>query len=190
MATLQSRGEPLYEEDIWTYEDYLELPSDGKIYEIIGGTLLMAPAPATKHQKVSRNLEFLIWDYVRRNKLGDVYNAPIDVIFDRLNVVEPDLVYISQERTNIIKEKGIFGAPDLIVEILSPHNADVDIKRKKQLYEHFAVREYWVVDPDKKKVEIYIMQGGNYELKGTYLEQDSIESGQIEGLKVPLEEVF
>ncbi len=144
MATQQSRGEPLYEEDIWTYQDYLELPSDGKIYEIIGGTLLMAPAPATKHQKVSRNLEVLIWDYVRKNKLGEIYDAPIDVIFDRLNIVEPDLVYISQERTNIIKEKGIFGAPDLVVEILSPHNANVDIKKKKQLYEHFAVREYWV----------------------------------------------
>ena len=189
MATLQSSGEP-FEEDIWTYQDFLELPSDGKIYEIIGGTLLMAPAPATSHQNVSRNLEFLIWDYVRRNKLGEIYDAPIDVIFDRLNVVEPDLVYITQERINIIKEKGIFGAPDLIIEILSPHNADVDIKRKKQLYEHFAVREYWIVDPDKKQAEVYIMQGGTYELKGTYLEQDSVESRQIAGLKVPLGEVF
>ncbi|MEW5803520.1 MAG: Uma2 family endonuclease [bacterium] len=190
MATLHSMSEPLYEEDIWTYQDYLELPNDGKIYEIIGGTLLMAPAPTTKHQKVSRNLEFFIWDYVRKNRLGEIYDAPIDVIFDKLNVVQPDLVYVARKRAHIIKEKGIFGAPDLIVEILSPHNAEVDIKRKKQLYEHFFVREYWLVDPDKKEVEVYTIEGGRYGLKGAYCEQESIESSQIAGLMVPFGEVF
>ncbi|MCL6583241.1 MAG: Uma2 family endonuclease [bacterium] len=190
MATIPNKSEPLYEDDIWTYEDYLNLPSDGKIYEIIGGGLVMSPAPSPKHQKISRNLALYIWNYVRKNKLGEVYYAPIDLILDRLNVVQPDLVYVARKRCEIIKENGIFGVPDLIVEILSPHNAEVDIKKKKQLYEHFAVREYWIVNPEIKKVEVYIMQGGGYKHQGTYLEQDSLESRQIEGLKVPLSEVF
>jgi len=190
MAIIQSSSDLRYEEDIWTYQDYLELPSDGKIYEIIGGKLFMTPAPTPKHQKISRNIEILMWDYVRKNKLGEVYYAPIDVTFDELNTVQPDLLYISRERSHIIKEKGIFGAPDLIVEILSPHSINTDVKRKKQIYERFAVKEYWIVDTDEKKVEIYIMQGGKYELKGIYLGQDIIESWQIEDLKISLEEIF
>ena len=134
MAMRQHSREARSEEDIWTYRDYLDLPIDGKTYEIIGGNLSMAPAPRIRHQKVSRNLELSIWEYVRKNELGEVYYAPINVIFDELNVVQPDLIYISRERARIIKEEGIFGASDLIIEILSPQNVGADMKRKKQLY--------------------------------------------------------
>lgn len=190
MAIIQSNTEPQYEEDIWTYQDYLELPCDGKIYQIIGGILDMTPAPSPKHQKLSRNLELILWEHVRKNYLGEVYDAPIDVIFDELNIVQPDLLFISQDRKHIIKERGIFGAPDMIIEILSPYSASTDMKKKKQLYQRFGVREYWIVNPEEKKVEIYLLHGGRYELKGVFLKHDTIESEQIQDLKISLQEIF
>lgn len=177
-------------EDVWTYQEYLELPNDGKRYEILKGRLEMTPAPSTKHQDVSRNLGTILWDFVKKHDLGKVYFAPVDVIFDQINVVEPDLIYISKERQELIREAGIFGSPDLIIEIQSPGTLHVDAKRKKDIYERFGVREYWIVDPKEKKAEVFILKGGGYILKGIYTENDSIECKTIKGLSVPLAEVF
>lgn len=177
-------------EEVWTYQEYLDLPEDGKRYEILKGRLEMAPAPSTRHQDISRNLEIILWDYVRKHNLGKVYYAPVDVIFDQVNVVQPDLVYISREREEIIKEAGIFGAPDLIIEIQSPSTGHVDAKRKSDIYWRFGVKEYWIVEPMEKKVEVYLLKGGRYNLEGVYTEQDTVECRAIKGLLVPLAEVF
>ena len=177
-------------EDIWTYQDYLHLPDDGKTYQIIGGELIMAPAPSLSHQGVSRNLEFIIWNFVKRHNLGEVFDAPVDVIFSQVNVAQPDIVYISSSRLNKLKEKGVFGAPDWVIEILSPSTSDMDLRLKHQLYQRFGVREYWIVDPTEKQVEVYLLQGGGYILKGLFLEKDTVEVETIKGLKISLEEVF
>jgi len=177
-------------EDIWTYQEYLELPDDGKRYEILNGRLEMTPAPSTRHQAVSRNLEIILWDFVRKNNLGEIFYAPMDVVFDQVNVVQPDIVFVSRERSELIREKGIFGAPDLVVEIQSPGTLHVDAKRKKGMYERFGVREYWIVDPGEKKVEAYLLKGGGYTHAGIYTEKDTIECASIKGLSVPLAEVF
>ncbi len=176
--------------EVWTYQEYLELPDDGKRYEILKGRLEMTPAPSTRHQDVSRNLGTILWDFVKRHDLGKIYYSPVDVIFDQINVVEPDIIYISKERQELIREKGIFGAPDLIIEIQSPGTLHVDAKRKKDIYERFGVREYWIVDPSEKKVEVFMLKGGGYKLEGIYTEGDSIECKTIKGLSVPLSEVF
>jgi Uma2 family endonuclease len=151
-------------EDVWTYQEYLELPDDGKRYEILKGRLEMTPVPIIRHQDVARNLGCILWDFVN--------------------------IYISKERQELIREAGIFGAPDLIIEIQSPGTLHVDAKRKKDIYERFGVREYWIVDPKEKKAEVFILRGGGYILEGIYTENDSIEGKTIKGLSVPLAEVF
>jgi len=165
-------------QEIWTYEDYRELPNDGKIYQVVGGKLLMTPAPSTRHQDISRNLAFVMWRFVKDHNSGKVYNAPIDIVF------------IAKNRLNIIKEKGIFGAPDWVIEIVSSSTRKIDIKLKKDLYERFGVREYWIVYPEKEKIEVYLLEGGNYKFKGIFLKNDILEVNRIEGLKINLEEVF
>ena len=177
-------------QNIWTYEDYRELPNDGKTYQVIGGKLFMRPAPSTRHQKICRNLSFIIWNFVKEHNLGEIYNAPIDVVFRSVNVVQPDIIFVSKGRLKIIKEKGIFGAPDWIIEIISPSTDKIDIKLKKDLYEYFGVREYWIVYPDDEKVEVYLLKEGRYRLKGAFSKNETLKSEIIQGLKVNLGEVF
>jgi len=162
------------DEEIWTYEDYLKLPPDGKTYQIIGGKLFMAPAPTPYHQKVSRNLEFILWSWVKENNLGEVLYAPVDVVFSSVNVVQPDIIFISKNKIEILKERGIFGAPDLIVEIISPSTSELDIKLKNR----------------EKKIQVYQLKGGTYRLKGVFLGEDIIRSELIKGLEINLKEVF
>jgi len=178
------------DEEIWTYEDYLKLPPDGKTYQIIGGKLFMTPAPTPYHQKVSRNLEFILWSWVKENNLGEVLYAPVDVVFSSVNVVQPDIIFISKNKIEILKERGIFGAPDLIVEIISPSTSELDIKLKKDLYQRFGVKEYWIVYPREKKIQVYQLKGGTYRLKGVFLGEDIIRSELIKGLEINLKEVF
>ena len=112
------------------------------------------------------------------------------MIFSSVNVVQPDLVFISKNRLKTIKEKGIFGAPDWIIEILSPSSDKIDIKLKRDLYERFGVREYWIVYPDKEKVEVYLLREAKYKLKGTFSRNETLEVNAIENLKVNLKEIF
>lgn len=176
--------------EIWTYQDYRELPNDQKSYQLIGGKLLMVPAPSTRHQNVSRNLEFIVWSFVKSHNLGMVYYAPIDVVFSSTDVVQPDIVFIARNRLAIVKEKGIFGAPDWVIEIVSSSSSKIDIKLKKDLYERFAVREYWIVYPEDERVEVYFLKGGDYKLRGVFLRNDTLQVSTIEKLTVNLEEVF
>ena len=177
-------------QEIWTYEDYRELPNDRKIYQVIGGKLLMVPAPSTRHQNISRNLEFIIWSFVKSHNLGVLYYAPIDVVFGSTDIVQPDIVFITKNRLAIVKEKGIFGAPDWVIEIVSSSTSKIDIKLKKDLYERFGVREYWIVYPEDERVEVYLLEGGNYKLRGVFLKNNTLQVSTIEKLEVNLEEVF
>ena len=178
------------DQEIWTYEDYRQLPSDGKTYQVIGGKLFMTPAPSTRHQKICRNLSFIIWNFVKEHNLGEVCNAPIDVVFSSVNVVQPDIVFISKNRLRIIKEKGIFGAPDWIIEVTSSSTDKIDVKLKRDLYEHFGVREYWIVYPDDEKIEVYLLKEGRYRLKGVFSRNETLKSEIIQGLEVNLGDVL
>lgn len=149
----------------YTYQDYLALPEDGKRYELIQGELIMVAAPLTVHQIVSRNIEFDLFQSVRKHRLGQVFNAPVDVVLSETTVVQPDLLFISNENSGMITEKNISGAPDLIIEILSPGSAYYDLVAKKELYATHGVREYWIVDPKKQVVEAYELQDGQLVLR-------------------------
>ena len=110
----------------------------------------MVPAPSTSHQSVSRNLEFLIWNFVKQKGLGKVFDAPIDVVSDDDEVFQPDIVFIKSENQSIIGKNAIQGIPGLIVEIVSPSSTFYDTIEKKDIYRKYGVKEYWIIFPDEK----------------------------------------
>ncbi len=173
----------------YTYEDYLKTPDDTR-YELIEGELLMTPSPKPNHQRISIRLASVIHKFVTEHNLGEVFDAPCDVYLDNENVVQPDILFISKDRLDIIGEKNIQGAPDLVIEIISENIAYRDTIQKKKLYAKFGVKEYWIVAPDDRLVEVYILKNGEYKLIKTYLDKDIIMSEIIKGLKVELKEIF
>lgn len=174
----------------YTYEDYLKTPDDER-YELIEGDLIMTPSPTTKHQRISRKLEFFIEKHVVENNLGEVFYAPYDVHLDNENVLQPDILFVSKERTAIINEKNIKGVPDLVIEILSESTAYRDVIQKKKLYARFGVKEYWIVACDDKLIEVYqLKHKDEYKLNKTYYENDILESHVIRGLKIELKSIF
>jgi Uma2 family endonuclease len=145
-----------------TYSDYYEFPDDGKRYEVIEGELSMNPAPNIAHQRISRNLFLILHHHNENKKLGEIFYAPVDVILTDMNIVQPDLAFISRERHSIIEQRGIFGAPDLIVEIISPGTSRTDRLSKFQIYGRYGVTWYWIIDPAGKSLEEYLLQGDGY----------------------------
>jgi len=173
-----------------TYEDYVLFPNDGKRHEIVAGEHLMTPSPWTKHQVVSKNLSWLIESHIRQTGVGHVFDAPFDVVLSDTNIVQPDLVYVSKEHSEIITEKNIRGTPDLVVEILSKSTAATDRILKRDLYAQFEVREYWIVDPDANTVEVYVWTPTRYQKKKGLGRTDRLTTEVIPGLVIALEEVF
>ena len=173
-----------------TYDDYLTLPNDGKKYEIIEGELTMSPSPTTDHQEISIRLTNAIFSYVDKHKLGKVYPAPIDVVLSITDIVQPDIVFISSERTDIITKKNIIAAPDLVIEILSESTETLDRVTKKNLYERYGVREYWIVDSEKRLVEQYILKEKSFESKGMFGEDKVVDVHVIPGLSIDLKTIY
>ena len=176
----------------FTYEDYLRFPDDGNRYELIEGERFVTPAPSQKHQIVSMNLSYFLAHYLRRNPLGRVFAAPFEVLFSREDVVQPDLLYVSNERAGRLTAKNLAGAPDLVIEILSDGTRRTDETRKLRLYERWGVREYWVVDPKRETARIHRRDGERLALAH---ELSTAAGGHLEtpllpGLAIPLGEVF
>ncbi|MGH7898466.1 MAG: Uma2 family endonuclease, partial [Candidatus Binatia bacterium] len=126
-----------------TYEDYAELPDDGKQYEILDGELFVSPAPVPRHQRVSRNLLRVLDDHVRGHELGEVLVSPIDVILAPTTIAQPDLLFIRTGRGAIVTERAVEGPPDLVIEILSPSSNRKDRTTKAAVYARFGVAHYW-----------------------------------------------
>jgi len=173
----------------YTYEDYVKLP-EGAPYQLIGGELIMTPAPTPYHQIVSRKIMSLLIQYVEKNNLGEILYSPIDVYFSEEDVFQPDIIFISKERLNIIGETKIEGAPDLIIEILSPSTAYYDLGRKYKIYEKSGVREYWIVHPERKSIEIYQNQEGQFKLIQMAKEKDTVNSSLFKDFELNLEKIF
>ena len=174
----------------WRYRDYLAL-DDGKRYEILEGALRdMTPAPSVPHQSCSRNLEFLLLEYVRRHQWGFVYDAPIDVILSEENVLQPDIVLIADERRDIIRDRGIFGAPDVVVEIVSPASVRYDYVTKQAIYQRFGVGEYWLVDPANRSVTVLGLEEGQYQPIAFASGSGTVESRRLADFTVELGAIF
>lgn len=180
---------PLRKQVRFNYQDYLHIPGD-KRYEIIDGDLHMVPAPFTKHQLVSRNIETCLWSFVQKGDLGEVMNAPTDVILTQEDIVQPDILFISKKRLGILTEKNIQGAPDLVVEILSPSTKDWDLEIKKKLYEKHGVLEYWIVDTEAQSIAVFQFTEEGYRLVQNYISPSVLQSPLLAGFKMPLKEVM
>jgi Uma2 family endonuclease len=140
---------------LYTVDDVRSLPDDGNRYETIAGELFVTPAPNLRHQRVSGRLYILLATYVERHQLGEVFYAPLDVVFDPMTLVEPDLLFVARARGQLLTEREVAGAPDLAVEVVSPSSARTDRGRKRALYQETGVREYWIVDVDLRQVEVW-----------------------------------
>lgn len=174
---------------VYTYEDYERLP-EGALYQLIGGELIVTPSPIPYHQDILRKIGFKLVAFIEERGLGKVYYTPLDVYFSETDTYQPDIIFISKERLNIIGEKKIEGPPDLVIEILSPQTAYYDLRTKKDTYEKAGVKEYWIVDPIQKAVEIFLNKGGSFEAVSAVRGEDKIRSELLKGLSISLKEVF
>ena len=172
-----------------TYEDYLKT-SDDERYELLNGELVMPPAPLTAHQMISIALASRLYQYVEEKGLGTVVAAPTDVVLSDTDVVQPDVLFVSNERSHILTRENVRGAPDLVVEILSPATAERDRTLKLDLYALHGVKEYWIVDPDAKTITVLLRGENRFEVSGIYGEGQSVRSPTLVGFGVALEEVF
>lgn len=178
----------------FTYQDYKSLPeSETERYELLEGELVMVPSPSFEHQNISGNLEFLLRLFVRDRDLGIVLDAPFDVVLGKPGeerVVQPDILFVAKERREIIQEEEVRGAPDLVIEVLSPATAERDRAYKRTLYARHGVKEYWLVDPEAKTIEVLKLGGRGYERAGLYKGDEILTSPLLPGLAIPLSEVF
>jgi Uma2 family endonuclease len=175
----------------WTYEDWLNFPDDGWKYEIIDGVLQMSPPPSVNHQRSSGGLFARMRLYAEDKNLGEVLEAPCGVRLPNQSVpVEPDIFFVNKERVGIIGNQYIEGAPDLIVEILSPSNASYDRETKFKLYQAAGVPEYWLVDYEAKTIEIFNLAQGIYTLTGKYTGSDTAASTRLPGFEVVVGTLF
>lgn len=175
----------------FTYEDYKNLPgSETKRYELIEGELIMVPSPTFEHQDISVHLEFALYEFVHKHNLGTVLHAPLDVVLDDENVFQPDIIFISKARSHIIHKEAIQGAPDLVIEILSPSTGERDRTVKKKLYARAGVTEYWLVDPESKTVEVLKLGAAGFERVALYKKNETLTSPLLQGLQISLKEVF
>jgi len=140
---------------VLTYEDYAALPNDGKRYELHEGALSVTPAPSPQHQIVLANLFTHLNAHVRRHRLGRVLFSPLDVIFNNITVLQPDIVWLDPSRLQAISRRGIEGPPSLVIEALSPSTARIDRVDKRALYLRYGVTWLWLVDSDTRTLEVY-----------------------------------
>jgi Uma2 family endonuclease len=145
-----------------TYADYAAIPNDGKRHELHEGELSVTPAPSPKHQDILLNLTVAVRDHVLRRGLGKVFVSPIDVILNDGSVLQPDLVYLEASRLTLVSDRGIEGAPSLVVEVLSPTTRQIDRTVKGQLYARYGVPHYWIVDPDARTIQAFALEGAGY----------------------------
>ena len=144
----------------FTYEDLQHIPPDRNRYEIVDGELFVTPSPITLHQRIVTNLSAQLWQHIRKHRLGELFVAPLDVVFAFSTVFEPDVIFVSRSRLHIVGEKNISGPPDLIVEVLSESTAGLDREIKPKQYALYGVPEFWRVHPFEKTVEILRLKEG------------------------------
>ena len=164
-------------------------PED-KRYELLDGELVTVPTPGELHQSVSAQLGWRLVQFASENNLGRVYHAPFDVVLSELDVVQPDLLYVSTERTHIITPENIQGAPDLVVEILSPSTATRDRTFKRTLYARHGVKEYWMVDTSAKDITVLLLGDRGFEVVDVYGESKALTSPKLRGFRLKLDDIF
>ena len=173
----------------FTYADYRNTPED-KRYELIDGELIMSPAPRTTHQDASLKIVLLLAAFVRKRVLGKIFYAPTDVVLSDTDVVQPDILFISNARAHIITEDNIRGEPNLVIEILSPSTAARDRTLKRALYAKHGVQEYWQVDTDARAIAALTLTERGFDGAAVYGEGQTLTSPLLPGFELELDSVF
>ncbi len=175
----------------WTYEEYYRLDDDRR-YELYNGELIPInpPSPGASHQREARKLLVFLNEFVEGRKLGEVFAAPFDVILDSKNTAQPDLIFIAKASAGIVQERGVFGAPDLVVEILSPGSIRRDRYEKQALYARFGVKEYWILDRANQSLEVLSLADDRYVVHAAAGETGHVTSKVLRGLKVKLSDLL
>lgn len=173
-----------------SYEEFRELPDDGKRYELIRGEVHVSPSPSSNHQFVLSNLFASLVAHVKKKRLGRLAFAPLDVRLGRDTALQPNLIFISNARYHLIQENFIAGAPDLVVEVLSPSTAAHDRATKLALYAESGVPEVWLIDPQAATAEVLRLQGGKYFVEAAFGGDRVLASTLFPGWELPLNELF
>jgi Uma2 family endonuclease len=174
-----------------TVRDYMSIPEgDDRRFELIDGELILAPSPVPQHQIISGNLFEILVSFVRTRNLGRVIYSPMDVVLSEYDVFQPDILFISNDRLQIIGDRNIQGAPDLVIEILSPSTEHLDRGIKLEQYLRYGVREYWIIDPQNRICEVLQASETEFETVGTFAEGDMVASPVLEGIQVEVERLF
>ena len=142
-----------------TWQEFRHFPEDGNRHELIDGEHVMAPAPGTGHQSISKHIGFQLYRQFDEVGVGQVFSAPVDVELSPVDIVEPDLLVVLRDREHIISPNRIIGPPDLVIEILSPSTASRDRELKRVLYAKSGVPVYWIVDPEAQEVSVFESSG-------------------------------
>ena len=173
-----------------TYEEFRQLPDDGKRYELIHGEVHLSPSRSTKDQLILGNISLSLGTYMRSARLGVLFFAPLHVCLNPDTALQPDLIFISAERVGIVQENFVAGAPDLVVEVLSPSTAAHDRVTKLPIYAEASVPEVWLIDSQAKTVEVLKLQGKKYYVDATLAGEQVLTSDLFPGWQLPLAELF
>ena len=174
----------------FTVDDYLLL-GEGAPFQLINYDLIMSPSPLLAHQLILGEFYHLLKAYLKeKDDRGLVVLPPMDIRFDDGNVYQPDLIYIKAERIAEIAKDRIEGAPDMVVEILSPSNAYYDLRLKKDIYEKYGVTEYIIIDPIAQNADLYVLKDGVYYLHQRPGKNESLNSVLLVGFSFEINELF
>jgi Uma2 family endonuclease len=177
-----------------TYRDYEALPNDGRRYEIHNGALSVTPTPSLEHQIVSARLYFHLAKWVEAHPGGLLLYAPLDVMLadrpEETSIVQPDILYLAPDRLSLASRRGIEGGPTLAVEILSPSTRTVDRVTKRRLYARYGVPYLWLVDPDARAVEAFVLRNDRYVLAGGAAGPDPFDLPPFIGLSLVAESLW
>jgi Uma2 family endonuclease len=173
-----------------TVRDYERLP-EGAPYQLIAGELIMSPSPILSHQRIIRRLALRLDDFIQREQLGEIVLSPMDVYLTQEDVYQPDLIFIRKENVHLLDPNDrIRFVPDLVIEVLSPSTGSYDYSRKKRIYCERGVREYWIVDPEDRTIEIMVKEGVFYQTVALLRAPAMLESAMFPGFSMKVEEVF
>jgi Uma2 family endonuclease len=173
-----------------TYEDYVRLtPPDSGNYELHDGQIIHMPSPTPLHQRFALKLTRKMADFAETNNLGEAFIAPLDTMFDRFNTLQPDVLFISKDRLEIVGQKKIEAAPDLVVEVLSGGNTKKEMLHKKYIYESFEVKEYWLINLEKETITQYLLKDEEF-VSQVFSFDDEVTSEALTGFKLRLRNIL
>ena len=173
-----------------TAHDYREMPDGPPYFQLIEGEIYMSPSPNWFHQEILTNLAEIFLHYLRKKRIGKIYFAPLDTFLTDLNVYQPDVVFVSNRRKSILKEDGVDGAPDFVVEILSPRTAKYDRGAKRDIYARTGVGEFWIIDPELKSIQVFRFEESADVPVATYGLKQKFTTPVFPGLNISVAEVF